>query len=240
MAGRSDESRLAWRQAGIRLIEDGKRMMGHSADSRDRRCHDFSQFQIDLAIGYFRRAARFFARAGSEINRVNVLTMAAMAAQQMNENDLSPPVGAGRPVTLGEMFAELGMRVEREPDHELVHFARYAALGSDDGVESFLREAAAVLGVSQEEILKALVAPEQSMAERVLDSLADGARALGVDAAAAIDPLSAGYMEREKKTAAEITGAGLFGRLQRRLGRDNVILNSLINAARRYNERRRG
>lgn len=195
---------------------------------------------MKVAISTFVSAANAFERAGSDVNRVKALTAVKVAQKTLEESLSKSRTEEPRRITILEMLGELELEAEQEPDHELVHYARYAAIGDEDGMQTFLRKASEILDASPNAILDALANPQEYPVDRLVNRAVDGAeRLLGVNLDTVFDPLEAGFTGKVPKNPADINGVGLFGHIQNVIGRDNIILERLINAARRYKERHR-
>ena len=230
LAGRTEEAKHYYRKEGFDSVRRGKNMLGYAKSTLARNGHDFGAFQIRMAIDYFLQAASFFQKAESEINRIKVLTLVDTTRRELNVVEgTQPKKGGVQRVTFLEMLSVFE-RGEEGPDQELVHYARFAAIGGEEGMEIFLRKAAEVLAEAPEAILEALANPQQHIADR----LADGAAKLLGLGPIVVDP----DVSNRDSGIADMNGVGIFGELQKLIGKENIILEHLIRAARRYKEKK--
>jgi len=160
--GKVDEARNVYRKLGFNHLQKGMRNIGFSRSSEQRGRYDLSAFQLAMAIGVFEQSARAFERADSELNIVKVRTLIGTLRAEirvLNEKISQEETGCSR-MTVRGMLKELAMPVEAVSDAEIVHYARYAALGSPDGIERFLRRTGEIMDSTAEKVLHTLTVAE--------------------------------------------------------------------------------
>lgn len=224
VAGKTEEAKQALREHGFDRIREGRKMLGFLEGTIRRRHLDFGAFQFHLAINDFKAAAEAFGRAGSELNRVKALNLIETARREVQALANQPSEGPPLRVTFREIIGDLARDVDRETDADIIHYARFAAMGSREGMEIFLRQAAIILEEKEEDILNALADPTEPLSKRIADQ------------ASAIMGIDPNWDEDfgSEPLGAVLRGGRIFGKLQAAMGEDNVILDNLVRAAQRY------
>jgi alkylhydroperoxidase/carboxymuconolactone decarboxylase family protein YurZ len=227
-----------WREAGLFNMKRGQEAMAMAEEDGKYHRRSGEQAMLEWAISAFWKAANAFQMVESDINHRWAVAAMQQAEGQLelakNREDFEPPRRGGGSLTFSRPFEG-----EQEVDRELVRLATLACSGSAESFDFFLKKAAESLGTSPDDILEALAHPKEDLLaqlERKFFSFAK--RFLNADLFAAIDPLEAGFYEKEPDPGiATLKGVGIFGALQIKLGNDNPsILNRLHALALKYKQ----
>lgn len=230
IVGRIEEARKVYRKAGRKMVERGMEMLEYSASSIEKNQKGFSIFQVKMALGCFKAALEVFEKADSSYNILRATKMIDSANAILRERQRAVQDGEPKSTTLTEMFQTVFLREEKpEPDAELIHKARMAAMGDRDAMEEFIKEAADILDLTSAELLAKITRTnKKSWLNRLFDKLPSI-----VD----FDGFFNRYVEDkvEESVLADVDNE-ILQKLQQLLGKGNDILRHLIPAARRYAE----